>query len=202
MRRSKALWQYASSAGLDSITVGWLNTWPAEPVRGAMVAPYVALNAHRQTTIKKCERWAQACFVCQQCADKALKALALARGFDRVRSHSTLEIARALGINDAVEDAAKRLDLYYMSTRYPDALLSGAPFEYFTRAQAEEALQLTATVLRRVREEVRWVAPSSNATREIHCAAGAHSSSTKSCGSGSAVVSRRRTSLAASPPRA
>src|SRR4051812_21832209 len=56
-------------------------------------------------------RFAQACFVCQQCAEKALKALAFHRGFDRVKSHSTFEIVKALAINGEVEEAAKRLDL-------------------------------------------------------------------------------------------
>lgn len=98
--------------------------------------------------------FAQACFVCQQCAEKALKALAFHRGFDRVRSHSTFEIVKALEINDEVRVAAQRLDLYYISTRYPDALPAGAPFEYFTRPQAEEAILLAETILERVRREM------------------------------------------------
>ncbi len=99
-------------------------------------------------------RFAQACFVCQQAAEKALKAVAFARGFDKVRGHSILKVARALGINDDVEVAARKLDLYYMTTRYPDALPSGAPFEYFDRSQAEEALQLATLVIQRARKEL------------------------------------------------
>ncbi|MBC7795051.1 MAG: HEPN domain-containing protein [Clostridia bacterium] len=98
-------------------------------------------------------RYAQACFVCQQSAEKALKALALHRGVDRVKSHSTLEIARALSINGEVEEAAKRLDQYYISGRYPDAFPAGAPFEFFTRSQASEALALADIILQRVRSE-------------------------------------------------
>ena len=99
-------------------------------------------------------RFAQACFVCQQCAEKAIKALAFYRGFDRVKSHSILEISRALNINDDIEEAAKRLDLYYMSTRYPDALPSGAPFEFFSSQQSSEALELAQRILERVRAEM------------------------------------------------
>lgn len=102
----------------------------------------------------KSSRFAQACFICQQCAEKALKAIALQRGFDRIRSHSTLEIARALTINGEVEEAAKRLDQYYISTRYPDAFPAGAPFEYFTRAQAEEAIELARHIISRARDEL------------------------------------------------
>ncbi len=52
MRRSRALWQYASDAGQEVLVVGWLNSWPAEKVNGTMVAPYVALGQHKQTSIK------------------------------------------------------------------------------------------------------------------------------------------------------
>lgn len=100
------------------------------------------------------ERFAQACFVCQQAAEKALKAVAFARGFDRVRGHSIPKVAKAPGINDEVEKAARRLDLHHMTTRHPDALPSGAPFEYFDRSQAEEALQLAALVIERARKEL------------------------------------------------
>lgn len=52
MRRSKALWQYASEGDRRVLVVGWLNSWPAEKVNGTMVAPYVALGDHKQTSIK------------------------------------------------------------------------------------------------------------------------------------------------------
>lgn len=52
MRRSKALWQYASEAGKRVLVVGWLNSWPAERVNGVMIAPYVALGQRKQTSIK------------------------------------------------------------------------------------------------------------------------------------------------------
>ena len=87
-------------------------------------------------------RFAQACFVAQQATGKAVKAVALHRGHDQVMSHSILEITRALEIGGELESIAKRLDQYYISARYPDAFPAGAPFEYFTQAQAQEALDL------------------------------------------------------------
>jgi predicted AlkP superfamily phosphohydrolase/phosphomutase len=50
MRRAPALWHLAT--GRRSLVVGWLNSWPAEPIRGVMVAPYVALGKRKQTSIK------------------------------------------------------------------------------------------------------------------------------------------------------
>jgi len=42
------------------------------------------------------QRYAQACFTAQQVGEKALKSLALKRGYDVVRSHSLREIAAML----------------------------------------------------------------------------------------------------------
>lgn len=52
MRKVPALWTIASEAGREVAVVGWLNTWPAENVRGVMVSPYVALGSRKQITIK------------------------------------------------------------------------------------------------------------------------------------------------------
>lgn len=96
--------------------------------------------------------FAQACFICQQVAEKALKALALLRGYEAVRGHSVVEIAKALSVNDEILDAGRRLDQFYITARYPDALPGGAPFEVFTAAQAEEALRFADSVLTRVKQ--------------------------------------------------
>lgn len=52
MRKAPALWRFAGDAGRSSLVVGWMNTWPAQSIHGAMVAPYVALGRHEQTSIK------------------------------------------------------------------------------------------------------------------------------------------------------
>ena len=52
-RRAKALWQLLGDAGLKSLTVGWMASWPAEQVKhGVMVAPAELMGDRRQTTIK------------------------------------------------------------------------------------------------------------------------------------------------------
>ena len=98
------------------------------------------------------EHYGQACFVCQQAAEKAVKALALHRDYDQVKSHSIYEIIKALEINGELEDIAKRLDQYYISTRYPDAFPSGAPYEFFTEQQAKEALGFAKEFEKRISE--------------------------------------------------
>jgi HEPN domain-containing protein len=77
----------------------------------------------------KMGHWAQCCFVAQQTAEKAIKALALHRGVDSVKSHS-------------------------VSARYPDAFPSGAPFEYFTEDQAVEAHTFAERIIAIVRAKM------------------------------------------------
>jgi HEPN domain-containing protein len=93
------------------------------------------------------QRFAQVCFISQQVGEKAIKALALQQGYSEVRSHSISEICRYMNINGELARIAKRLDQYYISTRYPDAFPSGAPFEFFTKEQAEEAVAFADYVL-------------------------------------------------------
>lgn len=96
----------------------------------------------------------QACFISQQCAEKALKALAFFLDFDAVKSHSIVKIARALNINGAVLDAAKKLDQYYISARYPDAMPEGIASEYITKGQAEEALQFAEMIIQKIEAQM------------------------------------------------
>jgi HEPN domain-containing protein len=101
------------------------------------------------------KRWSHCCFAAQQSAEKALKALALKKGYDSVRSHSITEIAKAIGVDGEIERMAKRLDLYYIGARYPDAFPSGAPFEFFETDQAAEAIDFAAKIVEAARALMR-----------------------------------------------
>ncbi|NLF25237.1 MAG: HEPN domain-containing protein [Deltaproteobacteria bacterium] len=103
----------------------------------------------------KAGRFAQVCFICQQIADKAVKALAFHREFDQVRGHSVTELVKALDIDGELLKAAKRLDQYYISTCYPDAFPTGAPFEFFTEEQAREAVNFAELFFERRKIGVR-----------------------------------------------
>lgn len=52
MRKTPAIWNVMSDAGRKSVVAGWLSTWPAEDIKGAMVAPFIDIGNTRQTTIK------------------------------------------------------------------------------------------------------------------------------------------------------
>lgn len=96
----------------------------------------------------------QACFISQQVAEKALKALAYFRGADLVKGHSVSMVCRELEINGELEEAALRLDQYYIPTRYPDAQPAGAPFQFFSAAQSNEALALAALFIKKAELEM------------------------------------------------
>jgi HEPN domain-containing protein len=87
---------------------------------------------------------AQACFTCQQAAEKALKALHYWGGARFVLGHSLVELLGPLLPQypqlAPLQEAAQRLDQYYIPTRYPNGLPGGAPFQVYTKAQAAEAI--------------------------------------------------------------
>ncbi len=102
----------------------------------------------------KGEFFSQVCFICQQCAEKALKAFCLGKGYDSIRTHSLFQIIKALGENGELEKCARELDIYYISARYPDALPAGAPFELISKEQAERALKSAETVIDIIRKRI------------------------------------------------
>jgi len=85
----------------------------------------------------------QVCFIAQQAAEKAVKAVAYAAGERVVLGHSIVELLERLDLDvrpiDELREAAGRLDQYYVATRYPNGLPGGVPFEAFGARQAEDA---------------------------------------------------------------
>lgn len=104
----------------------------------------------------KAKHFSQACFTCQQAAEKALKSLAFFRGADLVKSHSLGTIAKDLGINGELATFAIKLDLFYLTARYPDALPENSvPSESFTKEMAVEAYKMSECFLNAVRKELK-----------------------------------------------
>ena len=100
--------------------------------------------------------YSQACFNAQQAAEKALKALAFFRGADLVKSHSLGTIAKDLKINGELKTFSMKLDIYYLTARYPDALPESAvPAENFDQTMATEAQNMAEKFLSRVKQELQ-----------------------------------------------
>jgi len=98
--------------------------------------------------------FSQTCFIAQQAGEKALKAFCFKKGFDIVKTHSLHQIIKMLKENGVLENNAKELDIYYISSRSPDSFPAGAPFEIITSDQAERALksaqEIFGTISRRI----------------------------------------------------
>ncbi len=95
------------------------------------------------------------CFIAQQVAEKALKAIAFRNEYEIVKSHSIVQIAKSLKLNGQIEEYGKVLDLYYISTRYPDALPDNAiPSDSFSRKQASAALKMASHFIQKAKIEL------------------------------------------------
>ena len=91
---------------------------------------------------------AQACFIAQQAAEKAVKAVAYGLGERTVIGHSLVTLIlrygdRAPELRD-LRELAGILDQYYVPTRYPNGLAGGVPFEAFGESQAAAAVDAAA----------------------------------------------------------
>lgn len=83
------------------------------------------------------------CFVSQQAGEKALKSCLYAIGERRVLGHSLFEMIIELiqrdRIFEEIQNQAKRLDRFYITTRYPNGLPGGSPFQIYTKADLSGA---------------------------------------------------------------
>lgn len=104
------------------------------------------------------ERFNLACFLCQQAAEKAVKAYLYHRGAEDVWGHSLIDLCEDAKIFemffDTVKSEARQLDKYYEITRYPGFLPGGICSEAFEDADAERALFLGSTVVDFVKERL------------------------------------------------
>jgi HEPN domain-containing protein len=89
------------------------------------------------------EDYSWSAFAAQQAADKAIKAVFQRRHLDAwghvlsILLESLPADARPTG--DLI-DAAKELDKHYIPTRYPNGFERGAPVDFYTRREAEQAI--------------------------------------------------------------
>jgi HEPN domain-containing protein len=85
-----------------------------------------------------------ACFHAQQAAEKAVKAGLVAHAGDAARDHAIVallaEAETFAAVAPALLDRARRLDKFYVATRYPDALGGLDPTIMFGESEATEAV--------------------------------------------------------------
>lgn len=103
------------------------------------------------------KKFSAAAFFFQQASEKALKALALKRHLE-YWGHSTLRLLQRIEPNLSADDpryrCCRRLDFYYIPTRYPDAFPEGTASEHFGPEDAKEAEACARTILDWVRKSL------------------------------------------------
>lgn len=101
--------------------------------------------------LKDSHRFYLALFLCQQSAEKALKAFIYSREEEPIFSHSVaflLRLATSLDSDFQSLRAAKRLDDYYIPTRYPNGLPGEIPSDYYDdEDEVKRALELCRQVV-------------------------------------------------------
>ncbi len=96
------------------------------------------------------------CFISQQAGEKILKACLYASGRKQVIGHSLVELVAELSEKNPpfqkIQNEARRLDRYYIPTRYPNGLPGGTPFQVFTAEDLGEALEDVNRVFKTARD--------------------------------------------------
>ncbi len=98
-----------------------------------------------------------AAFASHQAAEKAIKAL-----FQKLHREAWGHVLSLLLANLPPEhapeptliDRAKELDKHYIPTRYPNGFERGAPLDFYTRREAEEAIASAETILEYCRHQI------------------------------------------------
>jgi HEPN domain-containing protein len=93
-----------------------------------------------------------ACFGAQQAAEKAAKSVyqrAHADAWGHVVSKLLRDVGDVLGTPapKALVNDARILDQYHVATRYPNGFDSGAPMDFYTHEQAEDAVRRAERII-------------------------------------------------------
>ena len=121
--------------------------WVAQAVRD--------LDQARDSKVAGRHEWA--CFASHQAAEKALKALHLHTGqeaWGNVVAKLLQELPRRITLPSGLVDKGHALDAFYVSSRYPNGHVEGAPFEHYGPMQSEEALRYAHEILDFVRAQM------------------------------------------------
>jgi amidophosphoribosyltransferase len=93
-----------------------------------------------------------ACFVAQQAAEKAVKAVYQAKGGSAI-GHGIGSLLRGLKderipVPEGLMKASKKLDGYDIVSRYPDGMAEGTPADHFDMEDADGAIRSAGEILR------------------------------------------------------
>lgn len=97
------------------------------------------------------------CFASQQAAEKAVKALFMKLGAD-AWGHSVAallaNLPSELVIAQELVEKGKELDKHYIPPRYPNSHPQGAPLDYYTKGEAERAIENAGEIIRFCKDNI------------------------------------------------
>ena len=97
------------------------------------------------------------CFAAQQAAEKALKAVFQKLGME-AWGHTLTALIGNLPPDarptPELIDCARTLDKHYIPTRYPNSFDTGAPTDFYTRQDAEQAIRCAEALLEFCRRQI------------------------------------------------
>ena len=97
------------------------------------------------------------CFAAHQAAEKALKAVFLKNGMEAWGHTLTVLIGKLPGHLETLEDlldCVKILEKHYIPTRNPNGFDSGAPTDFYTRPEAQAAIECAEKVLEYCKNQI------------------------------------------------
>jgi HEPN domain-containing protein len=98
------------------------------------------------------------CFATHQAAEKALKAVFLKQGMDAWGHTLTVLIGNFPKSmeqpSEILVDYARVLDKYYIPTRYPYGFESGAPTDFYTKGEAQSAVNQAEAIIEFCRHQI------------------------------------------------
>jgi len=98
------------------------------------------------------------CFAAHQAAEKALKAVFLKHGRDAWGHTITVLIGNLPDLverpSELLVNHARILDKYYIPTRYPYGFDAGAPTDFFTRGEADQAILQAEEIIEYCRHQI------------------------------------------------
>lgn len=97
------------------------------------------------------------CFAAHQAGEKALKALFRRLGMDAWGHTLTVLIGNLPSPaqpGEALIQCAKVLDKHYIPTRYPNGFDSGAPTDFYTAQEAEQAIDCANRIVAFCRDQI------------------------------------------------
>ncbi len=98
-----------------------------------------------------------ACFASHQAAEKAIKALFQKLSMDAWGHTLTVLIGNLppqIEVPSDLVDYTRALDKHYIPTRYPNGFDSGAPTDFYTRREAQDAIRYAEAIIEFCRRQI------------------------------------------------